>query len=66
MIEFFGRRGFETEDLRALRIYPRHDMLDDAVLACRIHRLQDDEQGLGILGVQHVLILGEVLNPFGQ
>ena len=66
VIEFFRRGRFETEDLRALRVHARHDVLDDAILARRVHRLQNDEQGIVVLGVQPVLLLGQLLDAVGQ
>ena len=37
-------------------------MLDGAVLASGIHRLKDHQQRVRILGVQLVLLLGELLH----
>ena len=41
-------------------------MLDRAVLAGRVHGLQDDQQRVGVLGVQLVLELGQQLNALGS
>ena len=40
---------------------PRHAVLDRAILASCDHRLKDDQQRPAILGVEHVLLLGEPL-----
>ena len=37
-----------------------------AVLAGGVHGLQDDQQRIGVLRVQPVLVLGQLLNAFGQ
>src|SRR5204862_8177943 len=44
VIELFGRRLFERHDMTALRINSAHHVLDGAVLAGRIHRLEDYQQ----------------------
>ena len=49
-------------DLDALRIDAAHDMPDGAVLACRVHRLEDDDDAVGVLGSQTHLVLGEQLD----
>jgi len=59
VIEFLGRGCFEGEDLAALRVEAAHDVLDGAVLAGGVHGLDDDEQGVGVLGVEFVLEFGE-------
>ena len=56
------RRLLERGHLAALRIDARHDVLDRAVLAGRIHRLEDEQQRPAVLRVQHVLLLGEPLH----
>src|SRR5947207_6595318 len=57
------RRGLrERENLAALRIYSRHHVLDGAVLAGRVHRLEHEQQRPAILGIEHVLLLREPLS----
>jgi DNA-directed RNA polymerase specialized sigma24 family protein len=52
----FGRAGMlEAEDLAALRVHPRHDMADHAILARRVHRLEDHQQGIFVRGIEALL-----------
>jgi hypothetical protein len=62
VIELGRRRDLERMDLDALRIDPAHDVADRPVLAGRIHRLQDDEEALVVLGGEAALVLGEHLD----
>jgi hypothetical protein len=66
MVEFFVGRFLEAEDLAALRIHPGHDVLDGAVLAGRVHRLQDDQHRINIIGVEELLCLSQLLEVLGQ
>ena len=66
VIEFFIGRFLEAEDLTPLRIHPGHDMLDGAVLAGGVHRLQNDQHRIDIIGVEELLRLREVRNVLGQ
>ena len=59
VVQLLGRRLLEAEDLAALRIDAGHDVLDRAVLAGRVHRLEDDQDGVSVVGVEQVLGLGE-------
>ena len=59
--EFVLRRRLEAEDIAAFRIDPRHHVLDGAVFAGRIHGLQDQQQGVGVRGIQQILVLGQSL-----
>ena len=59
MIEFFGGRSFETENLATLGIEAGHDVLDGAVFTGRVHGLEDDEERVNILSVKLVLKIGE-------
>ena len=43
VLQFGGARMFEAEDLAALRIDARHHVLDGAIFAGRIHRLEDQQ-----------------------
>ena len=62
MVQFLRRRCFEGMNLDALRIDARHDVFDDAVLAGRIHRLDDHQHRPAILRVEHLLPLGQSLD----
>ena len=53
-------------DLAALGIDPAHDVLDRAVLAGRVQRLEDDQQGACVFGVQLLLVVGQELHAFLQ
>src|SRR6516164_5709546 len=61
VIEVLRRGLLERENLAALRIYSRHNVLDGAVLSGRVHRLEHEQQRPAILGIEHVLLLCEPL-----
>jgi hypothetical protein len=52
-----GRRGrlLEAEHVDAFGVHARHHVFDRAVLARRIHALQDEEQRLRARGIEDVL-----------
>jgi Tat protein translocase TatC len=56
----------EGEHLASLRVHPRHDVSDGAVLPGGVHRLKHQQQGVAVLGVQLVLLLGQPLDPLLQ
>jgi len=62
-VELLARRGLEGEDLASLRVDARHDVLDRAVLAGGIHRLEDEEHGPAVLGVELVLSSASASTP---
>ena len=66
VVEVLAGGRLEREDLAALRIDARHDVLDGAVLARGVHRLKDQQDGPVVLGVQHVLQLGQRLDSGGK
>ena len=59
MVELFRRRPLEGVDLAALGIDAGHDVLDRAVLARRVHGLEDEQHSPLDLGVEPVLHLGK-------
>ena len=62
VVASFERGGdFELSDVAALRIDAGEDVADGAVLAGGVHALQDDEQRLGLAGVEDLLQIGELL-----
>ena len=61
VIELFGRRRLERVDLAALRIDAAHDVLDGAVLAGGVHRLEDQQHRPAVLRVEPLLELGHPL-----
>ena len=46
----------EADHLAALRVDARHDVLDGAVLARRIHGLEDQQERPAVVGVEEVLL----------
>jgi hypothetical protein len=61
---FLGARLLETEHRRALRIHAAEQVADDAILAGRVERLQDDQQRLVAVGVEQGLQLGHARDVF--
>ena len=51
VLQLFGARLFETEYLAALRIHPRHDVPNGAVLTGGVHPLKNQQQRITIGGV---------------
>ena len=62
VVALLGRGRLEAEHLAALRVDTRHDVPDRAVLAGRVHRLEDHQQRIGVLRVELVLMLRELLD----
>src|SRR5204863_7725101 len=60
VVQVLGRRLLEAEYLAALRVHAGHDVLDRAILTGRVHRLEDDQDGVAVVGVEQVLGLGQV------
>ena len=58
VVEFLDD-GCLNEYTWTLRIDARHDVLDRAVFAGRVHRLEDEQQGPAVLGIEHVLLFGQ-------
>src|SRR5262245_42182422 len=59
VVELLRGGLLEGEHLAALRIDARHHVLDGAVLAGRVHGLEDEQHGPAVLCVEHGLLLGE-------
>ena len=59
---YHGASLLERVDLAPLWVHARHDVLDGPVLSRRIQGLEDQEHGPAILGVEHVLELGQCLH----
>jgi hypothetical protein len=53
-------------DPYALRVEPRHDVFDCAVLACSIHGLENQKYTITIMRVVHILDPRELLAAFLQ
>ena len=60
VIQLLGGRRLEAVHLAALRVDAGHHMLDGPILAGGVHGLKDEQQRVGILGVEDVLILGQL------
>ena len=58
--------GALKRDLAALRVDAGHDVLDGAVFAGRVHRLEDHQQGQRVLGVEPVWCFASCLMPFSR
>jgi len=66
VLQFRLARVLEAEHLAALRIDARHHVLDGAVLAGRIHGLEDQQHGLSVGGVEQLLEGAQVLHMLLQ
>ena len=66
MLQFGLRRRLERVHLTALRIHSRHDVLDGAVFAGRVHGLKDQQHRPTVLGVEFVLQILQAGNVFLQ
>ena len=60
VVALLRRWRLEAEHLAALRVDAAHDVADRAVLAGRVHRLEDEEQRVGVLRVQPILLAREL------
>ena len=59
VVELLVCRRLERIDLGTLRVHARHDVLDRAVLAGRVHGLEDEQQRPAVLRVEQFLKLAE-------
>ena len=66
VIKIFQGGLLERVHLAPLRVHPRHDVADGAILAGGVHRLEQQQQGVAVLGVELVLLLGQPLDPLLQ
>ena len=66
MVQLLRRRRFEREHLAALRVDAGHDVFDRAVLAGGVHRLEDQQHGPLVLGVELVLQFAQPGDAFLQ
>ena len=66
VVEVGAGRDLEAADLDALRVDAAHDVADRAVLAGRVHRLEDHHHAVGVLGGQAHLVLGQILDALGE
>src|SRR5438093_1085091 len=66
MLQLLGARVLEAEHLAALGIDAGHHVLDDAVLAGRVHRLEDEQKGMPVGRVEQALQRAQLLNLLGE
>ena len=66
VIQLLGGGLFEGEHLAAGGIDPAHYRADGTVLAGGIHRLEHQEQGVFVVGIEHPLQLVQLVNIFFQ
>ena len=66
VIELFGARLLETENLAAFRIDPGHDVPDGAVLAGAVHALEDQQQRIAVGCVVELLQRAQLLHVLVQ
>ena len=66
VVQIFGTGMFEADHLTALRIDAGHDVLNHAVLACRVHCLEDQQQRPGIRSIKQALPFAELLDMIRQ
>src|SRR4030095_3466998 len=66
MVEIFTGGPLKGKDLASLRVDPGHDMLDGAILAGSVHRLEDEQYCPLVLRVEHVLQIGQRLDAGSQ
>ena len=61
MSQFRGGRDLESGDRRALRVQCAEHVIDRAVLAAGVERLKDDEDRMLVLGIEELLLTGELV-----
>src|SRR6267378_6542722 len=66
MLQLLGARVLEAEYLAALRIDAGHHVFDDAVLAGRVHALEDEQESVPVGRVQQALQRAQLLALLGE
>src|SRR5215510_575355 len=66
VVEVFAGRRLERKNLTALRVETGHDMLDRTVLSGGVHRLKYKQYCPAVLGIKHVLKLGQESDAHGE
>src|SRR5262245_5234152 len=66
VVELLGRGRLEREHLAAGRVDAREHVLDDAVLAGRVHALEEEQRGPAVLRVETLLQLAQALDAVRQ
>ncbi len=62
VLQFDRARVLEAEHLAALRIDPRHDVPDRAILARRVHRLEDQQDRVAVRRIKKLLLLAQPID----
>ncbi len=62
MVELLGARLLEGEDLAAGGVDAGHDGANGPILACGVHRLEDEEQRVAVVGVEPALEVVEFVD----
>ncbi len=60
MFQLLGARLLEAENLAALGIDTGHHVLDGAILARGIHRLENHQEGISVAGIKESSAAGSV------
>ena len=66
VIQFFGARLFETENLAALRIDTGHHVLDGAVFAGSVHGLKNQQHRIAVVRIEQTLQRAQFLDVFAE
>ena len=66
VVELLARRLLERDDVHALGVDAGHDVLDRRVLAGGVHRLEHDEQGVGVARPEQLLGVLQLLDALGE
>ncbi|OIQ69211.1 hypothetical protein GALL_491890 [mine drainage metagenome] len=66
VLKFLRTRMLKAEHLAALRVDARHHVANRAVLACRVHRLKHQQQGMAVRRVEQALLVAELLHVVSQ
>ena len=66
VVQIFRRGLLKRINLTTLRIHSRHDMLDEAIFASRVHGLKNHQNRPTVLGIELVLERSHFIDAFIQ
>ena len=66
VLQLLGARMLVAEHLATLRIDAGHHVPDGAVLARRVHRLEDEQHGVAVGAVEQLLLIAQAPDVIGQ
>ncbi|MOA33705.1 hypothetical protein D3C78_1550210 [compost metagenome] len=66
VLQLLSAGVLKAEHLTALRVDAGHDVADGAILARRVHRLEDHQQGVAVRRVQKALLLAQLFHMLLQ